>query len=202
MYFLKEIRYGQAYDIITKLSHADGKWFYVQTDFVQPIRHRARGHSTHDHRAGKQHHPTVYATGISKMVFKARSGKTIPPCEVLEALGYGPAEQWRVKPSPIPSPGTQGGGAHTTEPGFWLDDRDGKVHGSSATVDTTTAGQHDSPGSSSSTPIDLPWPGLGMGLLLDSLCVRLSGSLPVSAHAAKARAEAQLHAAQGKTKAA
>jgi hypothetical protein len=69
-FFLKEMRYGQKYEIRTYAVGCDRKWLYLRTDFVSP-------------RGDK-----LFAVGISRIVFKELSGKTIAPVEILERLSF------------------------------------------------------------------------------------------------------------------
>lgn len=105
VWFLREMRYGQRYKVETKLVSTDGaKWSYLESRFVDP-------------RKG-----SLFAVGLSRIVFKERSGKTIVPEDLFKRLGYGAdlpivqpgqavVDQAASSPSPSPSPRSSDAGA-------------------------------------------------------------------------------------------
>lgn len=79
--FLKEMRFGQRYSIEHKIVGIDKKWIYHRTRFLDEVR------------------GTVFAVGISRSVFKVKSGpeagKTVPPSEFLfEKCNYARPSEW------------------------------------------------------------------------------------------------------------
>jgi acyl-CoA thioesterase FadM len=66
MFFLKELRFFQAYQVRTRVVSYDRKWIYV-------------GHIFESSNGKKLH-----ALGVARVVVKEKSGKTIPPVEFFE----------------------------------------------------------------------------------------------------------------------
>lgn len=77
-WFLKELRLGQKYVMETSAVGCDEKWIYLRTRFLIPAS-----------KSGKPE--TVSAVMFIRIVFKEKSGKTIPPKDVLEMVGYDPS---------------------------------------------------------------------------------------------------------------
>lgn len=67
-FFIKEMRWHQEYTIKTKCIGCDGKWLFLGIYFEQ----------------GEK----IFAVQVARIVFKERSGKTLPPRAMMEAVGY------------------------------------------------------------------------------------------------------------------
>ncbi len=74
-FFYREMRVWQRYTITTALQCVDEKWFYLEERFTPPATPR-------------QPSPPPFAVALTRIVVKQRSGKTVPPAEVMAALGY------------------------------------------------------------------------------------------------------------------
>lgn len=67
-YFIKEMRWHQQYTITNKLIGCDAKWLFLGIYF--------------------EHNGKIFAVQVARIVFKERSGKTLPPRAMMEAVGY------------------------------------------------------------------------------------------------------------------
>ena len=74
-FFYKEMRFLQRYTITTALHSVDEKWFYLVERFAPPATPR-------------EPCPPPFAVALTRIVVKQRSGKTVPPAEVMAAIGY------------------------------------------------------------------------------------------------------------------
>jgi hypothetical protein len=69
-FFLREMRWGQRWELRTRALGCDAKWLYLR----------------HEYRDPKC--DVVFAVGMAKLVFKERGGRTVPPLAMLAQLGY------------------------------------------------------------------------------------------------------------------
>jgi hypothetical protein len=103
--FKKEIRIFQQYEVWSRILSWDRKWLYIVTYFVQKGSVEpgefAMGTLPNDHVPGSAHSkhkskvtpPVIFATAVSKYVFK-KGRLTVPPERLLRAsglLGHGPS---------------------------------------------------------------------------------------------------------------
>lgn len=108
--FKKEIRIFQQYEVWSRILTWDQKWLYIVTHFVQKgsVKHsdltgrsfRAGGKNTRD----KSARPVVFATSVSKYVFK-KGRLTVAPEQLLRASGLlGESEKTRDLATQIQGP--------------------------------------------------------------------------------------------------
>jgi hypothetical protein len=97
--FKREIKPYQKYEIWTRVLTWDEKWVYMVSHFVEAGKIKPQSFSDQPWRAGakesnpkqKGKQPVLYATAISKYVFK-QGRKTIPPSIFLQACNLLPVE--------------------------------------------------------------------------------------------------------------
>jgi acyl-CoA thioesterase FadM len=83
-FFLREMRFMQAYELRTRAVGCDAKWVYLRHEYRDPGR---KG--------------TVFAVGMAKIVFKERGGRTLVPADFFRKLGF-------AIPAGSTAPGTAG----------------------------------------------------------------------------------------------
>ncbi|RUS22401.1 hypothetical protein BC937DRAFT_89449 [Endogone sp. FLAS-F59071] len=102
--FKKEIVPLQRYTIQTRILTWDEKWFWLEHRFVYPkeLARRQQNQSLGDDDSvtpkelkAPDDEIVVACIALSKLVFKERSGKTVPPTTVLEICGHGVGNEER-----------------------------------------------------------------------------------------------------------
>jgi hypothetical protein len=74
-FFYREMRFLQRYTITTALHSVDEKWFYLVEKFAPPP-------------TAAEPAPPPFAVALTRIVVKQRSGKTVPPAEMMATIGY------------------------------------------------------------------------------------------------------------------
>ncbi|RUO95472.1 hypothetical protein BC936DRAFT_143946 [Jimgerdemannia flammicorona] len=108
--FKKEIAPLQRYTVQTRVLTWDDKWFWLEHRFVYPkdpaayqrwpTRHHQQADEDTAAAAADKHAEdeiVVACVALSKLVFKERTGKTVPPATVLEICGHGVGDEERER---------------------------------------------------------------------------------------------------------